>query len=1023
MSASSGAGVKPGPIAALPLVGRRSDVASLRLALDDVMDGGGRVASMRGVSGVGKSRLVDVLVSEARARGMVTAVGRGYAVEAGRPFGMWSDALTPLLAALGSGPSAVLARGAEWELSSIVPAFGTRAPAHAASGGDADGRGRLFWNFARFLDRLSQREPLVLVFDDAHYADTSSLELLHFVGRQLEAERLLLAYTYVPDDRMAERVQEVDRSLAGRPRTVRRELSPLTRQDVSDMLHGVFGPDVPAAFVDSLHERTGGLPFFIDETLKALIEAGTLGVGPAGWKGFVTPMDGEIPQSVRAMVRARLAGYASDVLQVADVVALAGPRATLDVIESVTGLAVSALADALDALCARQILCAPTIGGGPYVFAQHIVRMTVAEGISEARGRALHRALATSIERYAGPDAAADVALHLANGGLAATPASIPHLIRAGRDALARRADPEAAAWLRDALAVADRQPEPVLDPLEVIRLLEDAALATQRAGNAPEARRLLLRARDAADAAGNHEARAEVRRRTANAFVIEGRVDRALEEFAEAERAARLAARPDLVVRVRVATAMALQSIGRSADGARLLEEVVDDVEREGNPLLRARVHRALVLIYGWTGPIAKVEHHSARALEASRVAGDEEVAWSVHWALATLAGLHGDGEGIALHRREAERLANLLHSPPLQAATAEVAIEHASISGEWQEALETARTTIPLARAVAPHTLLPRILVWTGLVHLGRDQLHEATRLLDEAWGLSGADRAGEALPANVHNLVLAHTGRAALHLHRGEWREALAMGERGLELADRYGYVAWAIHRLLPQSAEAALWLQDFTRAEAVGRRLRAESRSLDHRLGVAWADAIDALIARLRDHRRDASERLLAAADDLEAIPFPFHAARLRRNAAQVLELDGRLEDAVRQLRHAHDTFVRLGAEFELRGTRSQLRSLGVRLPPRQVMEGAGALTGRELEIARCVSRRRSNKDIARELDISSRTVSTHLSNIFGKLGVDSRGALADLIREHPTLAGLGTTATPAESSRRADSPVR
>jgi DNA-binding NarL/FixJ family response regulator len=80
----------------------------------------------------------------------------------------------------------------------------------------------------------------------------------------------------------------------------------------------------------------------------------------------------------------------------------------------------------------------------------------------------------------------------------------------------------------------------------------------------------------------------------------------------------------------------------------------------------------------------------------------------------------------------------------------------------------------------------------------------------------------------------------------------------------------------------------------------------------------------------------------------------------------------------------------------------LRSLGVRLPPRTAVTGAGALTGRELEIARAVANRLSNKEIGAMLEISARTVSTHLSNIFQKLGIDSRGALADRVRDDPLL---------------------
>jgi DNA-binding NarL/FixJ family response regulator len=209
-----------------------------------------------------------------------------------------------------------------------------------------------------------------------------------------------------------------------------------------------------------------------------------------------------------------------------------------------------------------------------------------------------------------------------------------------------------------------------------------------------------------------------------------------------------------------------------------------------------------------------------------------------------------------------------------------------------------------------------------------------------------------------------------------------------------------VAWAIHRLIPMVIEASLRTHDYDRVAALTTRLREQSTALGHRLGLAWAAAADALLARVRDQSPDAAARLLAAADELEAVPFVYHAAKIRRNAAQVLEADGEIEAAVRVLRRAHDVFARLGAEFELRGVRNTLRSLGVRLPLRTSPAGAGALTGRELEIARAVAKRLSNKEIGAKLDISARTVSTHLSNIFEKLGVESRGALADAVRENP-----------------------
>jgi DNA-binding NarL/FixJ family response regulator len=376
----------------------------------------------------------------------------------------------------------------------------------------------------------------------------------------------------------------------------------------------------------------------------------------------------------------------------------------------------------------------------------------------------------------------------------------------------------------------------------------------------------------------------------------------------------------------------------------------------------------------------------------------------------MGMFAGFTGYAASAARHQREAARLAEALASPLLEAMTAEVTIEHASGVGRWDEGIALAERVIPVARAVAPQSLLPRLLVWTGLMVLARDETERARALFEEAWRLSNAERVAEgdgtsgAELANVHNAILAHTGMGSYWLSRGAWQHALTYGERGLAIADRHGYVAWAIHRLIPLVMEAGLWLQEFDRVEELSARLRAESETLGHRLGLAWAKAADALIARLKYHRPDAAQRILEAADDLDAVPFVFHAARLRRNAAQLLEADGDVATATRELRRAHDVFARLGAELELRETRSQLRSLGVRLPPRSTSEGAGALTGRELEIARAVADRLTNKEIGQRLDISARTVSTHLSSIFQKLGVDSRGALADRVRDDPRLAG-------------------
>jgi ATP/maltotriose-dependent transcriptional regulator MalT len=287
--------------------------------------------------------------------------------------------------------------------------------------------------------------------------------------------------------------------------------------------------------------------------------------------------------------------------------------------------------------------------------------------------------------------------------------------------------------------------------------------------------------------------------------------------------------------------------------------------------------------------------------------------------------------------------------------------------------------------------------------LLYLGRGDLERGRACVDEAWSLAtGGDAEGRV--RDVFSIVPAHVGRAAYHLAIGDYAGAIRVGEQGLKIADRSGHVVWAIHRLMPVIAEAALWANDMKRASLVAERMRRESTALGQQLGLAWADACDALVELLRGDATAAVEKLSGAAAALDAIPYVGDAARVRRQLARALAETGDRDGAMRELRRAHEVFAHLGAERELDGTREQLRELGARPPVRTMAQGAAGLTAREVDIVRLVAARRSNKEIGTALGISARTASTHLSNIFAKLEVDSRGELADRARELGLIEG-------------------
>ena len=170
-----------------------------------------------------------------------------------------------------------------------------------------------------------------------------------------------------------------------------------------------------------------------------------------------------------------------------------------------------------------------------------------------------------------------------------------------------------------------------------------------------------------------------------------------------------------------------------------------------------------------------------------------------------------------------------------------------------------------------------------------------------------------------------------------------------------------------RLLPFVIEGSLYLGDSSVRRATTRGC-ARSERLGHALGLAWADTTDALLAYLTGNAVDAVPLLRAAAECAGGGPV-----RVRRSAsathvgARWCEAGDR-EGAERELRRAHEVFVRLGAQGEIRATREQLRELGARPPARHATADGwrGALTAREAEIARLVAARKSNKEIGAAL---------------------------------------------------------
>jgi DNA-binding NarL/FixJ family response regulator len=988
------------------LVGREDELAHISSLVKRAQKGSGTTLLVSGEGGVGKTQLLLAASDVAAQSGWQVVSGRAYSVETGIPYALFADAFVPFLRTLEPSALSVLSRGGTGELAYLFPALGRPGDREKiAAGSDAaELKARLQWNFTQLLSRLAQRKPLMLVLENLQWADASSLELFHFVARQISSFPIAILASYNETERDANAVLRTsEQSLLGLGVASHLRLGPLSHDAVSQLLQIRFelDPVTTRQFAARLYDWTRGNAFFVDETLKWLVESGTLREVDGAWTGW--DVDSlHLPPTVRDAIDLRVARLSNNARELAKLAAVVGARLTFDHLSALSALKDESLVNALEELCSQRVLEEIRVANEiAYDFAHPILQQATYSSMGGARSRVMHGQIAESLETFYGSRAslhAGELAFHFSRSG-ALAPKALKYLSEAGRTALATYANREAAAFLSAALQQGESLNRSGAEQQEIIRNL---ARAKQRLGEYDEALTLWVRAREAAVTAKDFAALASIEYRMGLACFWSGRFDDALSHYTSGLQSADRSEEKSSAVRLYLARAICLQEMGQLEAAKKEAESALESAQITGNPALLSRAHRALLLLYGWTGPADTALSHGNKALAFARESREKMLEWTAHWGLGLLSGLTAQASALVAHIRECQKLEDDLRSPLLPLWTAELSLQYASWIGEWDDSIVTGERTIAQAKALNQRTLLPRLLVWTGLIYLWRHDLPRARSYFDQAWNLSGAGTATENR-LDVQTVLPAQMGLAAYHLETGNLPEAIRLGESALHLADRLGYVAWTLQWILPVLGEASLWSERYDWAQENTDRMRRDGERLGNPIAVALADTGVGMLLLLRDSNPQAAIPVLTSAIDvLDRIPVPDVASRIRRALAQAYTESGDRESALQQLRIAHDKFARLGAAGQLETVREEIRKLGSRPPPRTVSDGMAGLTGRELEIARMVAQRKSNKDIGSALDISARTVSTHLSNIFSKLGVESRGELTDFIREHSLL---------------------
>jgi DNA-binding SARP family transcriptional activator len=429
----------------VPMIGRNAELEQLRSALADAAQGDLRVALLTGEPGSGKSRLAAEFARGVHASGVDVWAGRCYE-DSSAPYGPFVEALRHRM---NPETLSALPDWAAAELSRLLPelqGFATAPPAGAS--GPEEARYRLFEAVASVVADSSGGALILLVLEDLHWADRSTLLMLAHLTRTASSSPILVLGTARDSDPNPNGLTSWTGELAHDRRLRRIAVEGLSEAQVGELASAWLTNERPAGLDAELHSRTGGNPLFVVELLRHAQDEGRL--GDAG-------IASEVPAEVREVIGQRLDRVGKPCADALAFAAILGQEFDLRELAEAAGRDTDDLVESLDAALGTRLVGEIEGSAGRYRFSHDLVRETVNGNLSAARRSLMHLRVADAIERLHGkdPKRLPELARHLADAGTAGDPErAVRYLLAAAEQARQGLATAEAIDLYREALTL-----------------------------------------------------------------------------------------------------------------------------------------------------------------------------------------------------------------------------------------------------------------------------------------------------------------------------------------------------------------------------------------------------------------------------------------------------------------------------------------------------------------------------------------------------------------------------------------
>ncbi len=396
------------PLLCPKLIGRTPELSALGLLLEQAKAGRGHLALLAGEAGIGKSRLVTEAKTTAMAQGFLVVQEACFPADSACPYAPLLELVRSLFATC---PQAQLVA----DLGVLAPVLYPLLPDLLPPPADpmplpplepAQAKRRLEALLAQLFLNQATRAPMLLVVEDLHWSDTSSLDVLHYLARHAASHPLLLLVTYRQEELQPELqswLVHLDRERLAHEL----QLRPLTRSEVDAMLSAIF-EERHTAFdmrrflhgnlLEALYPLTEGNPFFIEETLSALMAGGDI-YSIQGYWNRRAGSEHAIPRSVQDAVERRTARLSEAARHMLTLAAVAGRQFDFALLQRLTQYDEDRLLVLMKEVVAAQLVIEAS--ADQFAFRHALTRQAIYTQLLARERRLLHRTIAETLEQHA----------------------------------------------------------------------------------------------------------------------------------------------------------------------------------------------------------------------------------------------------------------------------------------------------------------------------------------------------------------------------------------------------------------------------------------------------------------------------------------------------------------------------------------------------------------------------------------------------------------------------------------------